>query len=123
MTPFSKRREISSRPTRAWKFPRSSSAREITAQPLNLGTDGLKRAGCPPQEWKHTGAAVEAASERSFMSALNERECARSSERQRLNGANAAAEVHQGYTRLHSVTLTTCLFVRVNSRETFVRSR
>lgn len=31
---------------------------------------------------------MEATSERSFMSALNERECARSSEWQRLNGAH-----------------------------------
>lgn len=43
-----------------------------------------------------TAAAVEATSERSFMSALNERECARSSQRQRLNGPRLAAEGHQG---------------------------
>lgn len=50
------------------------------------------------------GAAVEATSERSFMCAVNERECARSSEWQRPNGPNLPAVVHQGY-----LQLTTCL--------------
>lgn len=66
-----------------------------------------------------TVTAVEATSERSFMSAVNERECARSSEWQRLNGPNLAAEVHQGYMQLHSVRLHS-QHVCVNNRDVFL---
>lgn len=49
---------------------------------------------------------MEATSERSFMWAVNERECARSSEWQRRNGPNSAV-VHQGYLQLTTRLLST----------------